>query len=87
MMKFGTRRRSMQSGILDPLETPQQENYSSTSSTRAVRSRFTGVTPGVDVGSADVVVAEGAVSWAGAEVDAALDFLLFLLFLLCRPGG
>ena len=82
-MNSGIRRRSMQSSILNP-NKPQQMLYSTTSSTRAVRSRFTGVTPGADVGSADVVVADGAVSVAGAGVDAALDFLLFLLFLFCR---
>lgn len=87
MMDSGIRRRSMQFSILEPPEKSQQMLfYSSTSSTRAVRSRFTGVTPGVDVGSAEVVVADGAVSVAGADVDAALDFLLFLLFLLCRSG-
>lgn len=62
-------------------------NYSSTSSTRAVRSLFTGVVPGVDAaGSADVVVAEGVVSWAVpvAGVGSDLAFLLFFFcFLLC----
>lgn len=52
----------MQTNVLGITEKTQLEIYSSTSSTRAVKSRFTGVTPGVDVGSADVVVAEEAVS-------------------------
>lgn len=58
--------------------------YSSTSSTRAVKSRFTGAADEVDAGSAEVVVADGAASVVGADSEA-LDFLLdFLLFLVCK---
>lgn len=66
-----------------------ETDYSSTSSTRAVKSLFTGVVPGAlaDAGSADVVVAEGVASWAVlalvVDVGAGFDFLLFFFFLLC----
>lgn len=43
-----------------------------------MRSRFTGVELEVDAGLAEVVLAEGAASTAGAA--SALTFLLFFLF-------
>lgn len=46
-------------------------------------SRFTAVELGVDAGSAEVVVAEGAASPADSAAGSDLDFLLFF-FLLWR---
>ena len=71
------------------------QHYSSTSSTLALRPRRVATVDGVEVGSAEDVVAEGtfaegaaggadAATGVGAEAEA-LDFLLdFLLFLVCR---
>lgn len=71
--------------------------YSSTSSTLALRPRRAATVDGVEVGSAEDVVAEGAfadgaadgadaATGAGAETEA-LDFLLdFLLFFVCGVG-
>lgn len=56
-------------------------HYSSTSSTRAVRSRFTEVELGTDAGSAEVVVAEGVASWDVLAGAAILDFLPFFFLL------
>jgi hypothetical protein len=62
--------------------------YSASSSTRALRSRFT-TDAGVDVGSAEVVVAEVVVAGAAVSVTAGADVLLldflaaFLLSLVC----
>lgn len=60
-------------------ELVKAKDHSSTSSTRAVKSRFTGAELGVDVGSAEVVVAVGVTAWAGVSVMADLDFLPFFL--------
>lgn len=72
-------------------------DYSSASSTLALRTRRGATADGVEVGSAEVVVAEGAFSEGAAEgaagADAAtgvgaeaevLDLLAFLLFFVCR---
>ena len=60
------------------------KNHSSTSSTRAVKSRFTVSSLGLDPSSAEVVVAEGVLT-AGAAATSNLDFLLFF-FLLWRTN-